>query len=35
VSGEAAAEFYPQLAEGKEQGEWEQTFVKGKGYAKF
>jgi hypothetical protein len=35
VSGEAAGEFYPELAEGTEQGPWEQTFVKGKGYVKF
>ncbi|KAF2684786.1 NAD(P)-binding protein [Lentithecium fluviatile CBS 122367] len=35
VSGEAAAEFYPQLAEGKEQETWLQTFVKGKGYVDF
>jgi hypothetical protein len=35
VSGEAAGEFYPQLAESKEQGDWLQTFVQGKGHVKF
>lgn len=35
VDGEAHAELYLGLAEGKEQGPWMQTFVKGKGYQKF
>lgn len=35
VSGEAAAEFYYELAGHKEQGPWDATFVKGKGYVEF
>jgi hypothetical protein len=35
VNGEAHGEFYLQLAEGKSQGPWQQTFVKGIGYKKF
>lgn len=35
VSGEAAAQHYVELAEGKEQGPWQQTFVIGKGYQRF
>ena len=35
ISGEAHAEFYIQLAEGKAQGPWQQTFVKGVGYKHF
>ena len=35
ISGEAAADWYVELAEGKEQGPWQQTFVKGIGYKDF
>jgi hypothetical protein len=35
VGAEAAGEFYPTLAENKEQGDWQQTFVRGKGHVKF
>lgn len=35
VGGDSAAEFYPTLVEGREQGLWNQTFVKGKGYVDF
>ncbi|KAI4160575.1 MAG: hypothetical protein LQ342_005596 [Letrouitia transgressa] len=35
LSGEAHAEFYLQLAEGKSQGPWQQTFVKNIGYKQF
>lgn len=35
ISGEAHGEHYLQLAEGKEQGPWQQTFVKGSGYKHF
>ncbi|KAE8451806.1 hypothetical protein EG329_002646 [Mollisiaceae sp. DMI_Dod_QoI] len=35
VDGEAHAELYLGLAEGKEQRPWQQTFVKGVGYKKF
>lgn len=35
VDGEAHAELFWQLAEGKEQGPWLQTFVKGVGYKDF
>jgi hypothetical protein len=35
ISGEAHAEHYIDLAEGKEQGPWHQTFVGGQGYKKF
>ena len=35
LSGDAHADAYWNLAEGKEQGPWNYTFVKGKGYVKF
>ncbi|KAM0212579.1 hypothetical protein ACHAQD_009744 [Fusarium lateritium] len=35
IDGPAHGEFYTQLAEGASQGPWQQTFVKGQGYAKF
>jgi hypothetical protein len=35
LSGEAHAKHFVDLVEGKEQGEWLQTFVKGVGYKKF
>lgn len=35
VNGPAAAEAYLELAEKKEQGPWDYTFVKGKGYVDF
>ncbi len=35
VDGEAHGKLYVALAEGKEQGPWQQTFVKGVGYKKF
>ncbi|KAJ5666623.1 hypothetical protein N7462_011032 [Penicillium macrosclerotiorum] len=35
IDGEAHAEFYFQLAEGKSQEPWQQTFVKGLGYKRF
>lgn len=35
VDGEAHAKLYYELAEGKTQGPWMQTFVKDKGYMKF
>lgn len=35
VDGNAHAEFYYKLANKKEQGEYIQTFVKGKGYVRF
>ncbi|KAK9482169.1 hypothetical protein V1527DRAFT_415745 [Lipomyces starkeyi] len=35
IDGEAAATHYLELAEGKTQGPWQQTFVKGLGYKKF
>ncbi|KAF2640331.1 hypothetical protein P280DRAFT_470015 [Massarina eburnea CBS 473.64] len=35
IDGDAHAELYIELAEGKTQGPWQQTFVKGKGYIKF
>ncbi|KFY33733.1 hypothetical protein V494_07367 [Pseudogymnoascus sp. VKM F-4513 (FW-928)] len=35
IDGEAHAELYLQLAEGKSQGPWLQTFVKGVGYKQF
>ncbi|KAH8725389.1 hypothetical protein GQ44DRAFT_681122 [Phaeosphaeriaceae sp. PMI808] len=35
ISGEAHAKQYIELAESKEQGPWQQTFVSGKGYTKF
>ncbi|KAH7131453.1 putative short-chain dehydrogenase [Dactylonectria estremocensis] len=35
VDGEAHADFYVGLAEGKSQGPWQQAFVKGEGYKVF
>lgn len=35
ISGEAHGNFYVELAEGKAQGPWQQTFVKGVGYKHF
>ncbi len=35
LSGEAHADLYLQLSEGKSQGPWQQTFVKGVGYKNF
>jgi len=35
IDGEAHAKLYVELAEGKSQGPWQQTFVKGVGYKKF
>ena len=35
IDGEAHAKHYIELAETKEQGPWQQTFVKGVGYKKF
>ena len=35
LSGEAHADAYWDLATGKEQGPWNYTFVKGKGYVRF
>jgi len=35
ISGAAAGEFYLKLSEGKEQGPWFATFVKGDGYVDF
>ncbi|KAI9656896.1 MAG: hypothetical protein M1821_003535 [Bathelium mastoideum] len=35
IDGEAHATHYVQLAEGKSQGPWQQTFVKGLGYKHF
>lgn len=35
IDGEAHAKHYVELAEGKSQGPWLQTFVKGVGYKKF
>ncbi|KAL8787188.1 MAG: hypothetical protein Q9195_007879 [Heterodermia aff. obscurata] len=35
VDGEAHAEYYWALVKGKEQGPWNSTFVKGKGYRRF
>ena len=35
LSGEAHGTHYLELAEGKSQGPWQQTFVKGIGYKKF
>ena len=35
IDGEAHGKFYAQLAEGKSQGPWQQTFVKGIGYKHF
>ena len=35
VSGPAAGEAYVELAEKKEQGPWDYTFMEGKGYVEF
>ena len=35
IDGEAHGKHYLQLAEGKEQEPWQQTFVKSMGYKKF
>jgi hypothetical protein len=35
VDGQAHADLYLKLAEGKTQGPWLQTFVKGSGYVDF
>ncbi|KAF5635716.1 short chain type dehydrogenase [Fusarium sp. NRRL 25303] len=35
VDGDAHADLYWELSQGKEQGPWMQTFVKGEGYRKF
>ncbi|KAJ4346653.1 uncharacterized protein N0V89_010584 [Didymosphaeria variabile] len=35
IDGEAHGKFYAELAEGKSQAEWLQTFVKGEGYKHF
>ncbi|KAK8136114.1 hypothetical protein PG984_004054 [Apiospora sp. TS-2023a] len=35
IDGDAHGEMYTELAEGKEQGPWSQTFVKGVGYKEF
>ena len=35
VDGEAHAKHYVELAEGKSQGPWQQTFVKDVGYKDF
>ncbi|KAF2024247.1 putative short-chain dehydrogenase [Setomelanomma holmii] len=35
INGEAHGKHYVELAEGKEQGPWQQTFVGGKGYTPF
>lgn len=35
INGEAHGKHYLELAEGKSQGPWQQTFVKGEGYKKF
>jgi hypothetical protein len=35
IDGDTHGGFFLQLAEKKEQGAWEATFVKGKGYVKF
>ncbi|CCT73881.1 uncharacterized protein FFUJ_09292 [Fusarium fujikuroi IMI 58289] len=35
VDGDAHADLYWELSQGKEQGHWMQTFVKGEGYKKF
>ncbi|PMD23843.1 putative short-chain dehydrogenase [Hyaloscypha hepaticicola] len=35
IDGEAHGKLYVELAEGKEQGPWQQTFVKGVGYKQF
>jgi hypothetical protein len=35
IDGDAHAKHYVELAEGKTQGPWQQTFVKGVGYKAF
>ena len=35
IDGESHGKLYVELAQGKEQGLWQQTFVKGVGYKKF
>jgi hypothetical protein len=35
ISGSAHATFYYELAQRKEQGPWDATFVEGKGYIDF
>lgn len=35
IDGDAHAKLYVELAEGKEQGPWQQTFVSGIGYKDF
>ena len=35
IDGEAHGKIYLELAEGEEQGPWQQTFVKGVGYKHF
>ncbi|KAK4071977.1 hypothetical protein Trihar35433_4041 [Trichoderma harzianum] len=35
LDAEAHSNYYVELAEGKDQGPWNATFVKGKGYVKF
>jgi len=35
LSGQAHADFYYELAQNKEQGPWDATFVEGKGYVDF
>ena len=35
IDGEAHAKMYIELSEGKTQGPWQQTFVKGEGYKDF
>lgn len=35
LDGEAHAQFFADLANGKEEVPWHATFVKGKGYVKF
>lgn len=35
IDGAGSATFYAELAEHKEQGHWQQTFVKNVGYKKF
>jgi len=35
IDGDASAKHYVELSEGKTQGPWQQTFVKGVGYKAF
>ena len=35
VNGQAAVEVYVELAEKREQGPWDYTFIHGKGYVEF